>query len=152
MPAEIPAIGRLELRPQHDGDRTFLARLYASTRADEMALLDWSEEQKRNFLQMQFDAQTRHYEQYFDKASFDIIELDGESAGRLYVDRQSDEIRIVDIALLPGFRRRGIGAHYLRALMQEAADSGACVTIALPGSVISAAELVAGPIQENTAS
>ena len=121
--------GALRLRPQNDDDRDFLLRLYAGTRSEEMALLDWSEAQKRDFLQMQFDAQSRHYAGHFPDASFDIVELGGEPAGRLYVDEFDGEIRIIDIALLPGYRRRGLGTHYLRSLMRRAAEIGACVTI-----------------------
>lgn len=129
MPPEWEGHGDLRLRPQTGGDRDFLYRLYSSTRADEMALVDWSEEQKRAFVQMQFEAQAKHYTEYFPAASFDIIELDGESIGRLYVEMLDDELRIIDIALLPDFRRRGIGAHYMHSLMRQAVDVGACVAI-----------------------
>ena len=44
-----------------------------------------------------------------------------EPVGRLYVARWSDEIRIVDIALLPAFCNRGLGTTLVRALQAEAA-------------------------------
>jgi hypothetical protein len=48
------------LRVFRDDDLEFLCELYASTRADELALLvDWSEERKRAFLRQQFEAQHR---------------------------------------------------------------------------------------------
>ena len=37
-------------RPIRPEDEPFLCRLYASTRADEMALVDWDEAQKEAFL------------------------------------------------------------------------------------------------------
>ena len=118
------------LRPQSDDDRDFLLRLYADTRADEMALLDWSEERKRAFVQMQFDAQSAHYAEHFPDASFDIIEHHGIPVGRLYVEHfAADEIRIIDIALLVEYRRQGIGAYYMRSILRQAAQAGACVTI-----------------------
>ncbi len=55
--------------------------------------------------------------------------VDGQPAGRLYVARWDDEIRIVDIALLPGHRNGGIGTALLRDLMQEAEAAGTPVTI-----------------------
>jgi len=51
--------------------------------------------------------------------------------GRLYVDRWADEIRIIDIALLPQYRGRGIGRAILESLLDEAAsrDRGRVVRI-----------------------
>ena len=46
-------------------DEGFLLQVYASTREDEMSLVDWSEDQKSTFIKMQFDAQTHHYQVHF---------------------------------------------------------------------------------------
>jgi ribosomal protein S18 acetylase RimI-like enzyme len=110
----------VSLRPAAPEDQDLLYRIYASTRAEELTLVDWDEAQKEAFLRMQFAAQDRHYRHHFAGASFDVVVVDGEPAGRLYVDRRPDEMRIVDIALLPEFRRRGTGTLLLRALMAEA--------------------------------
>jgi len=118
-------VEQVQLRPIRDGDRLFLAQLYASTRADELAILPWSEEQKAAFVAQQFEAQDAHYRAHYSGAAFDVIEVDGEPAGRLYVHRGPREIRIVDIALTPAFRGRGIATRLLRALTAEA-DDGAC--------------------------
>jgi len=56
--------------------------------------------------------------------SHDAILLDGQGVRRLYVSRWSDEIRIVDIALLPDSCNRGIGSTLLRELQSEAAAAG----------------------------
>jgi ribosomal protein S18 acetylase RimI-like enzyme len=121
--------GGVDLRAVRPGDEDFLYRVYASTRADEMALLDWDAAQKQVFLRMQFAAQQRHYREQFPDARFDVIERAGESIGRLYVDRRPEEIRIVDIALLPEHRRKRIGEALLRAILEEAAATGRTVSI-----------------------
>jgi ribosomal protein S18 acetylase RimI-like enzyme len=117
------------LRPAGDADRTFLAQVYASTRADELALLPWTEDQKAGFIAHQFEAQDAHYRTHYDDAAFDVIEVDGEPAGRLYVHRGPSDIRIVDIALAPPFRGRGLGTGLLRSLIAEAEDSGRRLSI-----------------------
>lgn len=111
---------RVALRPVRDGDEPFLLRLYASTRSEELALMPWTEHQKATFLAHQFAAQTAHYAGHYAGMTADVILLDDAPAGRLLVARWADEIRIVDISLLPEFRGRGAGSMQLRALMEEA--------------------------------
>ena len=117
------------LRPIGDGDQPFLVALYASTREQELAAVPWDAAQKAAFLRMQFDAQHAHYQEHFAGASFDIIVVNGQPAGRLYVARGADEIRIVDIALLPEYCNRGIGTRLLRQLQSEARAAGTAVRI-----------------------
>jgi ribosomal protein S18 acetylase RimI-like enzyme len=89
----------------------------------------WGDGEKEAFLRQQFDAQDAYYREHYDGASFDVIEVDGEPAGRLYVARWEDEIRIMDIALLPEHRGAGLGTRLLRELLAEGARSGRRVSI-----------------------
>ena len=108
------------LRPATPGDRDVLRRIYAESRDDVASLVDWTEEQKDAFLTMQFEAQHRDYHERFAGARFDLIVSGDEVVGRLYVDPREDEIRILDIAVLRAWRRRGIGSHWMRRLLDEA--------------------------------
>jgi len=83
----------------------------------------WDDATKRAFLEQQFAAQDAHYRGNYPGATLDVIELDGTRAGRLYVYRGPSDIRIMDIALMPEFRGRGIGTELLRGLVEEAAAS-----------------------------
>ena len=124
-----PLPGGAKLRPIEAADEPFLRQVYASTRADEMALVNWDESQKNAFVNMQFDAQHRSYLNQFPSAQFQIVELDGRPIGRLYVDRRENEIHVIDIALLPEKRNDGIGTALLRSILQEAAAAGRPVRI-----------------------
>jgi len=118
------------LRPATDADLPFLFRLYASTREEELAtVVDWSEEQKQAFLRQQFEAQHAWYREQYADAAFDVVEVDGEPAGRFYVDRWEREVRIVDISLLPEHRGRGLGGALLAALFAEADAAGKPVSV-----------------------
>ena len=117
------------LRPAGAEDRDFLLRVYASTREEELRLVDWSDDQKEAFVAMQFEAQDAYYREHYDPATFDVIEVDGEPAGRLYVARWEDEIRIVDIAILSEHRGRGTGTALLTTLLDEAAAAGKRLSI-----------------------
>lgn len=91
--------------------------------------MPWDDGQKEAFLRMQFDAQDRWYREHYAGASFDVVEVDGEPAGRLYVHRSRSEVRIVDIALLPEHRGKGVGTELLRQVIDEADAKGQRVTI-----------------------
>ena len=110
----------ISLRRERPEDETFLIALYASTRAEEIARTPWTDAQKSEFLRWQYQVQTAHYRTHYHDADFCIIEAGGCSIGRLYVHRRVREIRLMDIALLPGWRRRGIGSGLVNALLQEA--------------------------------
>jgi GNAT superfamily N-acetyltransferase len=117
------------LRPADPEDAEFLLRVYASTRAQELAPVPWSDAQKDAFLRMQFTAQDTWWRDQKPTAEFHVILVGGAAAGRLYVDRRPAEIRVVDIALLPEYRGHGVGAGLLGALIDEGDKAGKPVTI-----------------------
>ena len=110
-------------------DEPFLLSVYASTRAEELAPVPWSAEEKAAFVAMQFEAQSAHYAEHYTGMTSDVILVDGEPAGRLLVARWREEIRIVDITLLPAFRGRGAGSELLAELMDEATEMGKRLSI-----------------------
>jgi ribosomal protein S18 acetylase RimI-like enzyme len=117
------------LRAAQPDDLDFLYEVYASTRAEEMAIVPWTAEQKEAFLRMQFHAQHTYYHEQFPQTAYQIILLDGQRVGRLYIDRRPDEIRIIDIALLPAYRNQGIGTHYLKQTFDQARQANLAVRI-----------------------
>lgn len=119
----------VSLRPATRDDDALLHRLHESTRANEFAQLGWSAAQQTLFLKMQRDAQQRGYAQQFPRAQLSIVVHGGEPAGTLYVDRTGEEIRIVDVALLPERRGAGIGAFLIKELQIEAVKAGVPVRL-----------------------
>jgi ribosomal protein S18 acetylase RimI-like enzyme len=115
-------VSDVALRPVVPADSAFLERVYASTRAVELEPVPWTAEQKAAFVAQQFHAQSVHYERHYVHASFDVILVGGEPAGRLIVTRSPEGVHVVDIALLDEHRGRGIGTGLLRGLMAEAGD------------------------------
>lgn len=118
----------LSLRPANENDRPFLLRVYAGTREPELEASGLPREQWSAFVEHQFTAQSRHYESYED-TSYDIVLVDGEPAGRLIVARWPEELRVVDIALLPRYRGRGTGGALMRRLIEEAEERGVKTSI-----------------------
>lgn len=112
------------LRAAAPGDDDFRFSVYASTRADELRAWGWSPEQRDAFLKLQFSAQERGYQSCFPDADRSLICLDQRAVGLVTVQRSATEIRLIDIALLPDARGRGLGGQVLRLLQDEAEISG----------------------------
>jgi ribosomal protein S18 acetylase RimI-like enzyme len=110
----------LGLRPATPADKAFLCSLFASTRTDELALMDWDERQKQALIAMQFHAQSQQYVMNYPAADNSIILWDEVPIGRLLIDRGEHEFTLVDIALLPNHRSAGIGTQLLEDLLLEA--------------------------------
>ncbi|HET7228749.1 MAG TPA: GNAT family N-acetyltransferase [Longimicrobium sp.] len=121
--------GSLSLRPITDADLPFLLNLYGTLRADELAQVPWNDEQKSAFVLQQFEAQHAWWQEHYKGARFDLVLLNGQPAGRLYVDVWKREIRIVDIALMPEFRGSGLGTLLLRRVFREGDAAGKPVSI-----------------------
>lgn len=126
MNSQALAIGFRRAVPE---DAEFLYQVYAHTRYEELTSTGWSSEQVEAFLRMQFHAQDMHYRKHFPNSTFEIVLLSDLPIGRLYLDRQSRELVILDIALLPTHRGRGIGTKILTDLLAAAAASSQCVKI-----------------------
>ena len=107
-------------RAANENDRIFLQKLYAVTRRDEFAGINWNETQVENFLAMQFDLQSRAYAMQFPGAVHLIVEFERTPIGRLIIYSGAKEKRLVDVAVLPDFRGRGIGAFLISELQREA--------------------------------
>jgi ribosomal protein S18 acetylase RimI-like enzyme len=112
------------LRPVTPGDTAFLTRVYASTRAEEMAIVPWTDEQKNAFVEMQFRAQDTDYHTNYPDAAYEVVLQNDTPVGRLYVHRRPEEISILDIALLPEHRGAGIGGKLLGDLIRESEAAG----------------------------
>jgi len=122
MDAEHDTNG-ITLRQAERDDRELLLGVYAAGREIELSLVPWDEGMKMAFVEHQFDAQDAFYQSEMPGSTQEVILLDGEPAGRLYSYRADDEIAILDLAILPQFRRKGIASSIIRSLQAEAGRS-----------------------------
>jgi|SRR5437016_1796225 len=120
----LPRGGTLRLRPVADRDEQFLLSVYAGTRAEELAQAEWEPGQRELFIKWQFDLQRREYDVRFPDAEYKVILVDEQPAGRIWIGRDREQIRLLDIALLSQFQNRGVGTLLLRRLMDESNRSG----------------------------
>lgn len=121
---DLPRGGKLSLRAVEKEDEPFLLAVYGSTRADELAPVKWAEGQQESFVLWQFQMQRREYDARFPDAEYDVILVDDRAVGRIWIGRDEEQIRLLDIALLPEHQKLGIGTLLLRRLIDEAARVG----------------------------
>src|SRR6266550_2085169 len=117
----LPHGGKLTLCPATNDDEASLLSVYGSTRNRELSQVEWQEGQREAFLKWQFEMQRREYDARFPDAEYNVVLIDDQPAGRIWIGRGEDEIRLLDIALLPDFQQRGAGTVLLRRLIDEAA-------------------------------
>ena len=130
IPQEDTIQQNLSLCPAEPADEMFLETVYAETRREELAIFNWSREQEDAFFKMQFRLQNQAYEMRFPDADCRIIELKNLPIGSLIVERDR-EIRLINIALLPEFRSRGVGTFLLKQLQTEAEATNKPVTLSV---------------------
>jgi ribosomal protein S18 acetylase RimI-like enzyme len=131
MPPPLPAAAAIGIacRAMTDADLPFVASLYASTRAEEVAATGWPEATQAAFLEQQHRAQHHHYRATYPNAEWLIVERDGERIGRLYLADQGHELLLIDISLIPDCRRSGIGAALIGDLLAFARSDRRPVTL-----------------------
>jgi GNAT superfamily N-acetyltransferase len=115
---------KVTLRKVTREDDPFLLLVYGSTRADELGQVEWAEGQKEMFVRWQFDLQRREYDARFPDARYEVVLVDGLPAGRIWVGEDTEQIRLLDIGLIPEFQKRGVGTLLLRRLIEEAGKAG----------------------------
>jgi ribosomal protein S18 acetylase RimI-like enzyme len=113
----------ISLRPAKDGDEAFLKRVHQWERHWEFAsLLEAGDaELYHKVIAQQYDSQHRFYFANHGTAHYGIIQWTDRPIGRLYVDYCDDEVRVLDIAILPEYRGRGIGRIVMTGLCLDAA-------------------------------
>ena len=109
----------IQLRAVQEKDRAFIEAVYRTTREAELNLTNWSEHQKNAFISMQSAAQLAEYKIKFPGAIFQVITHNKKDAGRFFTCENENDIRLIDITVLPEFTGKGIGTDLLYRLIQR---------------------------------
>jgi GNAT superfamily N-acetyltransferase len=131
---ERSARAGLTFRPVTDDDLLFLTQVYASTRCEDFVAPPMIAAKSAALALLEFRAQDAHFQKHYPQADRLVITGRGSAGkcydiGRLYIERWPADIGIIDIALLPEYRRHGAGEVLLRDLMDEAAAAGKTLSI-----------------------
>lgn len=97
------------LRPATAADSEFMHAVYASARTEELAPVPWTNEQKTEFLRSQSHAQLTYYAEHYPNAEYSIVTLNGVDVGRMLTEHHAEDLRLMDMGLLPEYRGQGVG-------------------------------------------
>jgi GNAT superfamily N-acetyltransferase len=114
----------VSLRPETVDDRPFLRDLHLSVRDEEPGFRELAPANRTALLDQQFTWQHAHYLAAFPQGWFTIVMVDDRPAGRFYLARLADCMRVIDISLLPEYRGQGIGTQLLKNVQAESVRTG----------------------------
>ncbi len=131
----------LQFRPVAKSDEAFLFQLFCSVRADALGPANLPAADLEPLMRMQYAGQRGTYASQFPGAEHSILLQEGQPVGASYVSRTEEEIRLVDVALLPSHRGAGRGTAVIRALQEEARASGRPLRLKVDVSNVAACRL-----------
>lgn len=105
-------------------DQAFLYELYRSTRIEEVSAWGWEEGELDAFLRMQFDLRQRSYALQYPLAQHGVLLHNGVKVGGIILQESPQDIRLIDVSLVPEYRNGGIGTALLKGLQDKAAAHG----------------------------
>jgi ribosomal protein S18 acetylase RimI-like enzyme len=120
------------LRAAARADEPFLRALFRTTREPLIRALGWSGARASAFCDMQFDAQASGYRSSYPDAEYLVVlDADARPIGRMTRALTAEGMVLVDIALIPPARGRGIGTSLLRGLQEEAGGTGRALLLSV---------------------
>lgn len=114
----------IQVRLMTEADEAFVYRLFSLVCDEQQGLAYLPESQREPLVQMQYRARAQSYKAAYPEAMYQIIEFEGQPAGYHVVAEQDEQIVLVDVAVLPEFRRRGICTHMLQMYRTKAQQEG----------------------------
>lgn len=107
------------LRPVHEHDQKFIDTLYRSTRED-LLVLPMDPIFIDNLIRSQQQIQAHGVQQHYPNAQTKVIEQQGQLLGRMIYEHTTDNIHLIDIAVLPSAQKQGVARFMLQHLQQLA--------------------------------
>jgi len=128
------------IRSVHERDQEFIDTLYRSTREDLLSLpmdsvfID-------NLVRSQQQIHALGVQQNHPNAQTKILEFQSQALGRMVFEHTAGDIRLIDIAVLPGAQRQGLARYMVQYLQQMAGTYQASLSLRVVKNNIKARRL-----------
>jgi ribosomal protein S18 acetylase RimI-like enzyme len=123
---QLEAISLCTVKPS---DEEFLLKLFIESRPDLSFISGVSEDQRVGIILEQFNIEQHQLRQIYPRAEFNIVMLWDEPIGRLYVNHEVTEDRIIEIGLLEEYRNKGIGGKLLNSIIENSNRMGKNISL-----------------------
>ena len=110
-------------RAATEDDDVFLFGLFRAVRLPEFAHAPLAPAQLDLLLSIQYAGQKQSYGAEYPGGD-EVVLLDGQAIGRIWLYRGAEEHHLVDIALMPEYRNRGIGSALVKDAIAGRARQG----------------------------
>jgi ribosomal protein S18 acetylase RimI-like enzyme len=109
----------VSLRQATNDDYNFLYQLHAAAMREYIeATWGWQETWQQEYFENKFNPTNRQ-----------IIQIDGQDAGVVIIEKHDQEFYLALIEILPAFQGRGVGTAIIRKIIAEAHSAGLPVTL-----------------------
>ena len=111
-------------RPLTPEDEPFVKNLILAMTTEELQAWLWPEAMRAPLLEMQYRGRISSIRGNYQNVEERILLAGGEAAGWMAMDRPEDAIWLLEIAVVPEHRSKGIGTEAIRELLREAGERG----------------------------
>jgi ribosomal protein S18 acetylase RimI-like enzyme len=112
-------------------DDAFIKRLLLETISNQLGAAAWPEALRETLLAQQCAIRLQSRRGAFSNGRGQIIQIDGENAGWLFLADGPDEIRIVDIVIAQTRSGQGAGTAVIRGVLAQAEALGKAVRLSV---------------------
>jgi ribosomal protein S18 acetylase RimI-like enzyme len=120
----MSTLSQIVCRPVTAEDEPFLRHLIIATLAEELAAWAWPEAIRDQLLEMQYRIRRQGIDANYPGSDRSVIFTEGQPVGWIVVTWSAKDVHIVEIAVLPEQRGKGIGTRVLGDVITEAVHRG----------------------------
>lgn len=111
------------LRPVKTDEENFWREVFYDSVREHFATLNLPEDDLKNLLEFQFQAQNADYQTNYPQASNNVILFKEIRVGRVILSTEHNDLHLIDIAVLTEFRNQGIGTKILEWLFAHSRET-----------------------------
>src|SRR5438105_455568 len=118
-------------RPETPADEQFLRQLIIDSVKRELGAGAWPQPIRDHLFAMEYSARRQSVRTIFPVGTSEIILLNGNPAGWVYVADLPQEMRIVEILVSAEYRGKGVGSSVIGEIMARAGAAGKAVCLSV---------------------